>query len=72
MRELIREALDGEAVIDVRHRAQPADADVRPGRPVFHAQVRDRIGHVGPALLEMAGITVDGVHVEDGRDGRKD
>ena len=72
MRELIGKGLHREGVINIGHRAQPADAHVGLGRPILHAKIGNVEGHVGPALLQVAWVSIDCIDVKDRSDRRKD
>ena len=71
VREFIREGLDREAMVNVRNRAQPADPHVRLRRAILRAKIGNVVGNIGPALPQVAGIAIDGIHVESRGDGRK-
>ena len=64
--------MHGKGVIDICYRTQPSDPDVRRSRAIFYAKIRDVVRHIRPALLQMPGITIDGVDVKNRCDGRKD
>ena len=70
--QLVRERADGEGVVDVRHRAQPPDADVRGDGGVLEAQVGHVEGHVGEAQAQLPVRRVLGLGVEGGGDGGED
>ena len=72
MCQFIREALNSESVIDVRHRAQPADADVSFRGSILDAEIWQIVRNVRPALLQMARIAVDRIHVENRWNRRED
>src|SRR5713226_3730789 len=59
-------------MVDIRYRTQPSDSDVRRSRAIFYAKIGDVVRHIRPALLQMTGITINGVDVKDRGDGRKD
>src|SRR6202035_275484 len=58
MSELIRKSLHREAMIYIRHRAQPSDANMGLRRTVLDAKVRNVVRHIGPALRQMGRIPV--------------
>src|SRR5260370_4061140 len=64
MCQFIREALNSQSVIDVRHRAQPTDADVSFLPSILDAEIWQIVRNVRPALLQMARIAVDRIHVK--------
>ncbi len=70
--QLVSERADGESVVDVRHRAQPADADVRCDGGVLQAQVGHVEGQVGEAQPQLPVRRVLRLSVEGGRDRGKD
>src|SRR5260370_28771908 len=72
MCQFIREALNSKSVIDVRHRAQPPDADVRFRRSILDAEIWQIVRNVRPALLQMARIAVDRIHVKNRWNRRED
>src|SRR5258708_37756659 len=72
MRKFIREALNSERVIDVRHGTQPADAHVGLRRAILDTKICKIIRNVRPALLQMAGIAVNRIHIEYGWNRRED
>ena len=58
--QLAGEGVDGEGVVDVGHRAHPADADVVFGLAVLEADVRHVVRHVLQPLraLDARGVRV--------------
>ena len=72
MRQFICEALNREGVIDVRHRAQPADADVSFRWAILDAEIWQIVRNVSPALLQMARIPVDCIQVKNRWNRRED
>src|ERR1700675_3759874 len=72
MRKLVRETLNAKRVIDVCYRTQPADAYMGLRGTILDAEIRKVVRNIRPALLKMARITIDRVHVKDGRNRRKD
>src|SRR6266481_3583390 len=71
MRQFIREALNSKSVIDVGHRAQPADADVSLRGAILDAKIWQIVRNVRPALLQMTRIAVDRIHIKNGRNRRE-
>src|SRR5437870_6400715 len=72
MGQFIRESLDREGVIDISYRAKPSDSYMSRGRAIFNSKIRDIVGHIGPALLKVTGITVYSFHVKNRGYGGKD
>ncbi len=64
MGEFVRERAHREGVGDVVDRSIPTDPDMVGGRPVLAAHVRNRVGHVGDALLELAAAAIGHVGLE--------
>src|SRR5260370_40534583 len=70
--EFIREGLNCKPVIDVCHRAQPADAHVSLRRAVLDAKIWQIVRNIRPALLQVIGVAVNRIHLKNGRNRRKD
>ncbi|MNX86491.1 hypothetical protein D3C86_1183770 [compost metagenome] len=71
VRQLIDEALDREAVGNVRHRAIPANAGVHRRFRVFQANVGNRVGHVGEAHAQLESRLVIHARREQRGDARR-
>src|ERR1700676_2545144 len=72
MGKFIRETLNAKRVIDVCHRAQPADAHMGLRGTILDAKIWQIVRNIRPALLKMSRVTINRVHVKYGRNGRKD
>src|SRR5260370_4873847 len=59
-------------MVNICYRTQPPDPDVRRSRAIFHAQIRNVVRYIRPALLQMPGIAIDSVDVKNRCDGAKD
>src|SRR5260370_36612268 len=59
-------------MVNICYRTQPSDAYVRRSRAIFYAEIGDVVRHIRPALLQMPGITINGMDVKNRCDGRKD
>src|ERR1700730_7200188 len=57
MGKFIRETLNAKRVIDVCHRAQPADAHMGLRGTILDAKIWQIVRKVRPALLKMGGVT---------------
>jgi hypothetical protein len=71
MGKLVGERAHRKGVRDVVNRSIPSDPDMAGRRPILATHVRDRIGHVGDALLELAGTAIGHVWLERRFDRRK-
>ena len=71
MREFVGEGLRREGVIDIGHRAQPADADMILRRAIFGAMIGKVEGQIDPSLAQVASVSVGGIQREGRTDGRK-
>ena len=71
MRQFVGKRLRREGVINIRHRAEPSDADMVFRRPVLRAMIGNVEGQIGPSQPQFAAIAVGGVQGECGTNRRK-
>src|SRR5579863_1254018 len=72
MGQFIGETLDSECVVYVGHRSQPAYPDMSLRRAVLDAYVWQIVRKIRPTLCQVGRVAINGVHIKDRSDGRKD